>query len=163
VMKFATGRHAFDENYKGVSRRRWVVLLFWRRRPAHEGNRSVSRSWSTSEAARCWRSYGAVDDKVHRFQASLFPVNAYLVETPSSVIAIDATLGVSDGRALGASAEALDKPLAGVIVTHSHPDHYGGIGPLLGGRAVPVYAVEGVDRIIRRDEPAKEQSRRLST
>jgi glyoxylase-like metal-dependent hydrolase (beta-lactamase superfamily II) len=95
--------------------------------------------------------------KVHRFQASLFPVNAYLVETPSSVIAIDATLGVSDGRALGARAEALGKPLAGVVVTHSHPDHYGGIGALLGGRPVPVYGVEGVDRIIRRDDPAKEQ------
>jgi hypothetical protein len=45
--------------------------------------------------------------KVHRFQASLFPVNAYLVEAPSSVIAIDATLGVSDGRALGASGPGL--------------------------------------------------------
>ena len=33
---------------------------------------------------------------VHRFEASLFPVNAYLVETDTSVIVVDATLGVSD-------------------------------------------------------------------
>ena len=37
---------------------------------------------------------------VHRFQGSLFPVNAYLVETPSAVIVVDATLGVSDARRL---------------------------------------------------------------
>lgn len=34
--------------------------------------------------------------KVHRFQASLFPVNAYFVETPTAVVAVDATLGGSD-------------------------------------------------------------------
>src|SRR5262245_20591662 len=37
---------------------------------------------------------------IHRVQASLFPVNACLVETPEAVVAIDATLGVSDGRTL---------------------------------------------------------------
>ncbi|MGE5242953.1 MAG: MBL fold metallo-hydrolase [Betaproteobacteria bacterium] len=95
--------------------------------------------------------------KVHRFQASLFPVNAYLVETATSVVAIDATLGVSDGRAMRARADALGKPLVGVIVTHTHPDHYGGVASLLGGDDVPVYAVEGVDRVIRRDDAAKER------
>jgi hypothetical protein len=49
---------------------------------------------------------------IHRFEASLFPVNAYLVETATGVVAVDATLGVSDGRALGARVEALRKPLA---------------------------------------------------
>jgi hypothetical protein len=94
---------------------------------------------------------------VHRFQASLFPVNAYLVETPTAVVAIDATLGVSDGRALNARADALGKPLAGVIVTHSHPDHYGGTTALLGGTSLPVYAVAGVDHVIRRDDAEKER------
>ena len=70
---------------------------------------------------------------VHRFEASLFPVNAYLVETATGVVVVDATLGVSDGRALRARVEALRKPLAAVIITHSHPDHYGGITSLLDG------------------------------
>ena len=39
---------------------------------------------------------------VHRFEGSLFPVNAYLVELPDEVIVIDSTLGMSDGRALRA-------------------------------------------------------------
>jgi glyoxylase-like metal-dependent hydrolase (beta-lactamase superfamily II) len=94
---------------------------------------------------------------VHRFEASLFPVNAYLVETRTGVIVVDATLGVTDGRALGARVDALKKPLAGVVITHSHPDHYGGVTSLLQGSDVPIYAVAGVDEVIRRDDAAKEQ------
>src|SRR5262245_54124899 len=37
--------------------------------------------------------------RIHRFQASLFPVNAYLVELEAGVVLVDATLGVHDGRA----------------------------------------------------------------
>jgi glyoxylase-like metal-dependent hydrolase (beta-lactamase superfamily II) len=44
------------------------------------------------------------------------------------VVVVDATLGVSDGRALRSRVEALGKALAAVIITHGHPDHYGGIG-----------------------------------
>jgi glyoxylase-like metal-dependent hydrolase (beta-lactamase superfamily II) len=94
---------------------------------------------------------------VHRFEASLFPVNAYLVETGTGVVVIDATLGVSDARALRARVDALKKPLAAVVITHSHPDHYGGVTSLLDGTTVPIYAVAGVDDVIRRDDAAKEQ------
>jgi glyoxylase-like metal-dependent hydrolase (beta-lactamase superfamily II) len=94
---------------------------------------------------------------VHRFEASLFPVNAYLVETSASVVVVDATLGVSDGKGLRSRVEALKKPLAAVIITHAHPDHYGGVTSLLDGADVPVYAVTGVDEVIRRDDATKEQ------
>lgn len=93
---------------------------------------------------------------VHRFQSGLFPVNAYLVETESSVVAVDATFGLSDGGALRARADALGKPLAAVLVTHAHPDHYGGLTALLRGDEVPIYAAAGVDAAIRRDDEAKE-------
>src|SRR5438270_11559918 len=94
---------------------------------------------------------------VHRFQASLFPVNAYIVETADALVVVDSTLGVSDGRALRARVDALGKPLAAVVVTHAHPDHYGAITSLLAGLDVPVVAVQGVDDVIRRDDAAKER------
>jgi len=37
---------------------------------------------------------------IHRFEAGLFPVNAYLLELSDDVVVIDSTLGMSDGRAL---------------------------------------------------------------
>ena len=94
---------------------------------------------------------------VHRFQATLFPVNAYLVETDRGVVIIDSTLGVSDGRALRARAESLGKPLLAVVITHAHPDHYGAVTSVLEGLDVPIIATEGVDRVIRRDDEAKER------
>jgi len=94
---------------------------------------------------------------VHRFQASLFPVNAYLLEFPDGIVVIDSTLGVSDGRALRARADATGKPLRAVIVTHTHPDHYGGLTALVEQREdIPIVSVQGVRDAIQRDDPAKE-------
>lgn len=94
---------------------------------------------------------------VHRFQGSLFPVNAYLIESASDVVAVDATLGMTDGRRLRARVDQTGKPLAGLIVTHAHPDHYGAVTALVGDSNVPVYAVGGVDDVIRRDDAEKER------
>jgi glyoxylase-like metal-dependent hydrolase (beta-lactamase superfamily II) len=94
---------------------------------------------------------------VHRFQASLFPVNAYLLELPDGIVVIDSTLGVSDGRALRARVDATGKPLRAVIVTHTHPDHYGGLTALVEQREdIPIVSVQGVRDAIQRDDPAKE-------
>lgn len=94
---------------------------------------------------------------VHRFQASLFPVNAHVIESATDVIVIDATLGMSDGQRLRARVADTGKPLSGVIVTHAHPDHYGAVTALVGDSKVPVYAVTGVDDVIRRDDADKER------
>jgi len=94
---------------------------------------------------------------VHRFQANLFPVNAYLIESATEVVAIDATLGMSDGRRLRERIDQTRKPLAGVIVTHAHPDHYGAVTALVSGLDVPVYSVGGVAEAIRTDDPDKER------
>jgi glyoxylase-like metal-dependent hydrolase (beta-lactamase superfamily II) len=82
-------------------------------------------------------------------------VNSYLVEGADGVVAIDAPLLLSDGRAFRARLEALGKPLLGVLVTHPHPDHYNTIGQLLVGGDVPVIAHRDVDREIRASDEAK--------
>lgn len=97
---------------------------------------------------------------IHRHAATTAatPVNAYVVESPDELVVVDATLTVADGRALRDRVAALDKPLAGVIITHAHPDHYGGLVELLAGRQhVPVHATQSVIDAIVRDDPVKEQ------
>jgi glyoxylase-like metal-dependent hydrolase (beta-lactamase superfamily II) len=84
-------------------------------------------------------------------------VNAYLVETAHGVVAIDSQLTVSDSRALRGRLESLGKPLLAVLLTQSHPDHYGGLTGLVAGDEVPILAPQGVHDVIRRDDPLKEQ------
>jgi len=94
---------------------------------------------------------------VHRYRSGergLF-VNSYLIESGEGVVAIDAPLLLSDGRAFRARLEALRKPLLGVLVTHPHPDHYNTITELLAGEEVPVIAHRDVDREIRAKDNAK--------
>jgi glyoxylase-like metal-dependent hydrolase (beta-lactamase superfamily II) len=96
---------------------------------------------------------------IHRYPArhdGAF-VNAYLVETDHSIVAIDALLTVSESRAMRAALERLEKPLRGVLLTHSHPDHYGGLTELVAGDEVPIIAPQGVIDTIVRDDPVKEQ------
>ena len=95
--------------------------------------------------------------RIHRFTDHAVPVNAFLVETPDGVVAVDATLTVAGGQGLRAHADGLGKPLAGALVTHAHPDHYGGLVELLRGDDVPVLATAGVAAVIVRDDPVKEE------
>jgi glyoxylase-like metal-dependent hydrolase (beta-lactamase superfamily II) len=86
-------------------------------------------------------------------------VNSYLVETDDGVVAIDATLLVSDARAFRARLDALHKPLLAVLVTHGHPDHFNGVVELVRGQGdVPIYATpEGKAVIDEVAEPKRAQ------
>jgi glyoxylase-like metal-dependent hydrolase (beta-lactamase superfamily II) len=100
----------------------------------------------------------AREPRIHRFprdRARAF-VNAYLVETESSVVAVDSLLTVSESRAMRTGVEALGKPLRAVLLTQSHPDHYGGLGELVARDDVPIIAPQGVIDTIIRDDEAKE-------
>jgi glyoxylase-like metal-dependent hydrolase (beta-lactamase superfamily II) len=93
---------------------------------------------------------------IHTFTGTpeTVPVNAYVVEGADGVVVIDGTLTASGGQGLRALVDDIGKPLAGVLVTHAHPDHYGGLVEL---GDVPIIAVAGVDAVIRRDDAVKEQ------
>jgi glyoxylase-like metal-dependent hydrolase (beta-lactamase superfamily II) len=73
-------------------------------------------------------------------ESALF-VNSYLIEGEGGVVSIDAPMLVSDARAYCARLEALRKPLAGVLLTHPHPDHYNGLTELVAGLEVPILAL----------------------
>ena len=96
---------------------------------------------------------------IHRFPAKpegAF-VNAYLVETASGVVAVDGLLQVSAAREMRAGIERLGKPLLAALVTHSHPDHYAGLGEIVAGADVPIYAPQGVIDTITADDALKDQ------
>ena len=75
----------------------------------------------------------------------------------TGVVAIDSLLTVSDSRAMRAGLEELGKPLHAVLLTHSHPDNYGGLTQLVAGDGVPIIAPQGVIDTIARDDDEKEQ------
>jgi glyoxylase-like metal-dependent hydrolase (beta-lactamase superfamily II) len=66
-------------------------------------------------------------------------------------------LTVSDSTRLRGELDKLGKPLLAVLLTQSHPDHYGGLTQLVDGLDVPIIAPQGVHDVIRRDDPVKEQ------
>jgi glyoxylase-like metal-dependent hydrolase (beta-lactamase superfamily II) len=85
--------------------------------------------------------------KIHKYESTvgMFYVNAFLVESANSVVAIDATLAnssVADLRSM--INDKIKKPLVGVLLTHGHPDHYTGVAELIKGFGdIPVIATEG--------------------
>jgi glyoxylase-like metal-dependent hydrolase (beta-lactamase superfamily II) len=95
----------------------------------------------------------------HRIESKVggTPVNAYLIEGERQLVAIDGTLTVSGGRAVRERVDAMGKPLAALLVTHAHPDHYGGAVEAIAGSEAPIVATAGVDAAIRRDDQAKEE------
>src|SRR5579859_4909488 len=95
--------------------------------------------------------------QIDRVEGDVMLVNSYVVSGPTGVVVVDGMLTVSDARKVRDVVEAAARPLAGVVITHAHPDHYAGLVHLLGGADVPVIATEAVDAVIRRDDAVKDQ------
>ena len=61
--------------------------------------------------------------KIHVFTSKepMLMVNAFIVEGANELVIVDTTLTVSDSKALKALADRLNKPIAGILLTHGHP------------------------------------------
>lgn len=81
--------------------------------------------------------------RTHVFTApeSAFFVNSFILEGERSVVVIDAQFLVSSAMALRDRVQSIGKPMAALILTHPHPDHYNGAATLLAGKSdVPVFS-----------------------
>lgn len=64
-----------------------------------------------------------------------------LIEGPEGLVIIDSLGGERAAtEAMAAFREISDKPVAAVILTHSHRDHSGGLAGVIGAGGVPVYS-----------------------
>lgn len=89
--------------------------------------------------------------RVHQYGsgADTFHTNAFIVETAKQLVIIDTMMTVSEARGLKAYAGSIGKPLAAILITHGHPDHYNGVGQLrdIAGK-VPVITTRAVNAAI---------------
>jgi glyoxylase-like metal-dependent hydrolase (beta-lactamase superfamily II) len=95
--------------------------------------------------------------QIDRIEGQVMPVNAFLVHGPDGVVVVDGMLTVTDAALVRQTIDDTGYPLAGVVVTHPHPDHYAGLAHLVGTDDVPIVATTAVDAIIRRDDQLKDE------
>ncbi len=93
---------------------------------------------------------------MERVTGDVMTVNSYIVAGPSGAIVVDGQLTISDAAKVNRRLEATGVPLAGVVLTHGHPDHYAGVGHITRGADVPVVAAKAVDEVIRSDDAVKD-------
>jgi glyoxylase-like metal-dependent hydrolase (beta-lactamase superfamily II) len=73
-------------------------------------------------------------DPIERIEGRVLPVNTFLVRGPEGVVVVDGMLTVSDAARVREAIDDMGLPVAGVVVTHPHPDHYAGLAHLVDGR-----------------------------
>jgi glyoxylase-like metal-dependent hydrolase (beta-lactamase superfamily II) len=92
---------------------------------------------------------------IDRIQGQVMPVNSFLIGGPDGIVVIDGMLTISDARLVRRALAESGRPLAGMVITHPHPDHYAGATEILGDQDVPIVATSAVDHVIRRDDDLK--------
>ena len=68
---------------------------------------------------------------IHTSSPGAFFVNSFIVEGQRSLILVDTQFVLSEAGAVADKIAALQKPLAAILITHPHPDHFNGIACIL--------------------------------
>jgi glyoxylase-like metal-dependent hydrolase (beta-lactamase superfamily II) len=85
----------------------------------------------------------------------MLKVNAFIIETANELVIVDTTLTMSDSKALRRKADELKKSIAGIILTHGHPDHVAGTYNIAPEGDVPIYSLSSVKKLMEETEQAK--------
>ena len=91
---------------------------------------------------------------IHRYEAPpMDAVNLYWIETNDGIVLVDAGRFLSQARYALEEIEAVNKPILGILITHPHTDHYGGL-PVFKDAAVdnvPIYASQATFEDLKTD------------
>jgi len=68
---------------------------------------------------------------IHTSSPHAFFVNSFLIEGDRSLVLVDTQFVVSEAKRVAERIAALQKPLAAILITHPHPDHYNGLASIL--------------------------------
>jgi glyoxylase-like metal-dependent hydrolase (beta-lactamase superfamily II) len=93
--------------------------------------------------------------RIDRVAGQVMAVNAFVIHGPDGLVVVDGMLTISDAALLRQAIDEAGTPLAGVVITHPHPDHYAGLWHVIGDDDVPIVATRAVDEVIRRDDAIK--------
>lgn len=94
--------------------------------------------------------------RIDRIAGQVMPVNSFVVHGPDGLVVVDGMLTTSDAALVRQAIDDADVPLAGVVITHPHPDHYAGLTHIVGHHELPIIATREVAALIRRDDETKD-------
>lgn len=74
----------------------------------------------------------AADYQLNRFTVTpeKWNTNSYWLESNEGIVLIDGQLLIEDAKLWAAMIKSTGKPVKGAIITHAHPDHFGGLNTL---------------------------------
>jgi glyoxylase-like metal-dependent hydrolase (beta-lactamase superfamily II) len=85
-------------------------------------------------------------------QEGVGSVNSFIVETTNGVVLVDSQRVLSQGEIVANAVGRIGKPLLAVLITHAHPDHFGGVAAIVEAFPdTPVYASEATIEEMRTD------------
>ena len=94
--------------------------------------------------------------RIDRIAGQVMPVNSFVVHGPDGLVVVDGMLTISDAALVREAIDDANVALAGVVITHPHPDHYAGLAHIVDDPELPIIATGEVAAVIQRDDETKD-------